>query len=192
MTFFIINIMASFAVQLKDTIFSTIASHCIVLSQQIDPIVNSNSRHFNKKSKYHFGFALCIVLLTGLYGRIALEYEGTGKFGWNQLFYGGPFVFTHQIVPKLIWFFFDMGLLIDEIGTILIFATLIFKKSIKKIQKISTNGKLVLIGSKPLEARDSDKMLKLRDKVKFVLYLFLIILSFLFIGFFLHCLWFVY
>ena len=88
-----------------------------------------------------------VLLFTGIYGILGLEYESTGEIKSKNLF-KNPFILTHQMFPKLLWFEGDILALFVLIASFFINLSFVLNPKIKNKHKMFYNGHNLISNSK--------------------------------------------
>lgn len=186
----ITNNLTKFSIiRLLDILFS----HWTALTNQLDPILPVfNSKKYKNTTRFHFLFPIVLTLFNHVYGIIGLHYEATGNILVD--FENSQHIFTHQIVPKMIWSQTDFIVFYSNFYAIMgVFLTLLFTKPIQtpfRFFVFSSPDKLfsgrqenkLLMNNKLFSERETTKMLTARRKMQIILavvsgsfYFFLII-----------------
>ena len=128
--------------------FQQIVNHFKVLYDHMDPITSIKNENTNF-SNIHFYFAISFQLFIIFYGTFIFHYQAMGNFHWSD-WNSSPYIWTHQINPRVIWHELDMGFLMDYYASGGTYLAWLFTSKINKKFQIYVNEKdgIVIIDNK--------------------------------------------
>lgn len=105
-----------------------------------DPIQTKCSEYFTSATnpKHHFGFAICMLLLNVIYGTVGLTWKAnrSSHFTCNNIS-ENPYIFTHQMSPRIIWSPIDFCFSLDILVSLAVFGILILRPNASAKYQIS-------------------------------------------------------
>ncbi|KAH9397544.1 hypothetical protein TYRP_003863 [Tyrophagus putrescentiae] len=124
------------------------------------------------KKPLHYIFPFFAILVTYLYGVFGLHYEATGQLVTSlEQFTGSPHVFTHQVVPQMIWPQLDFVILFcDFFAMVGVYLALYFTDPVKGRFRffLSSDGKTLFINGAALPEAETVKILAARRRLRTV------------------------
>lgn len=133
---------------------------------------NAAQQPTTTKKPLHYIFPFFAILVTYLYGVFGLHYEATGQLVTSlEQFTGSPHVFTHQVVPQMIWPQLDFVILFcDFFAMVGVYLALYFTDPVKGRFRflLSSDGKTLFINGAALPEAETVKILAARRRLRTV------------------------